>query len=337
MKVNNATKGIIQVPRNILLAGQDFDYFELSVVVELLLQYRDYLSMGEIVQQELPPIKLDYSAITKRNIPRTDVFEKLLDLRRKDIRYYLRIPGVAIEVTTGLFSSVVRDTINGRVFVTVAREAVPWLIALSKGYSYLDMCVFEACNSLYLRRFYFYLLRNMIKGNACFSAKIEDIRYALGCPKTMSTHQIEARVLSKFKAIIDSLECRHTFEYEPIFKKGESGVGRKRMASFAIKFLIREQYRNDGDKYSRVLWIMNQYYNNTDKSKLRNLADVVNEIVDNPFAVQTFFNLDANYRKRFQNNYTHVANTVFLALRDRVGINPFLSLQKNTTREKNES
>ena len=181
MKLVPQFSHFLQVPKNILLAITDFDYFEWTVIFELLFKLQEKMTLKheDAVIDDLPEIWLAYTDISGKNIKRDNLYERLAILRSKNIQYRLPIPGSNgrnLLITTGLFSSVIKEEKGGGVYVKVTKEAIPWLIALERGYSLLETQIFKACPTIYVRRLYLYICSKMIQGNAVFKIPVNDIK-----------------------------------------------------------------------------------------------------------------------------------------------------------------
>ena len=270
---------------------------------------------------DLGEITLSYSDITPHNEMREKLYERLLVLRRKDIRYRILIPGNQIEVCTGLFASVVREERGGGVYVRIQKEAIPWLLALGKGYSYIEKQVFDSCHSLYIRRAYLFLCSRMYRNIASFEATIEDWRQAMQCPITDTPSMIMRRYLIPLREIImdPKLNSHYQCVFTPTLKKMTPGAGRKGVSHIKATFCLKPEYTNNNN-FERILNIISKYYQAIPKGDLKPLPDLVDEIYNCQDATQQLFNEDQRYTNQYKGDTPHVANTVLLILKDRFGI-----------------
>ena len=336
LKKENLIPRMVTVSQNVLFAATAFDYFELSVIMALLVvleQYKTYMA-NSVMPDGLPLIELPFSLICAKNRDRKQIRERLLALRRKDIQYHVPIPGNPITVATGLFSSVItREDKKGGVYVNIAREAIPWLIAMQVGYSKVELRVFNACQGIYVRRLYLYICRKMFNSNASFTISIQELREIIGCPTAVTTSQIISRYLRPLKSIIDDEknESHYLMSYDTVCIRSLSGVGRRAVEEIKICFILKEEYAGTGkNKYGVVLNVMQKCYTAVANTNLRYLPDVVNDIMRNPTAVEQCLEAYDCYTKRFMGDTAHVANAVFLILQDRFGIDAH---NKNTNGE----
>lgn len=324
------------VPRNILLAVSDFDSFELSVLMVLIYKLQPYMSVDTrvVLSRNLDEITLSYTEITHHKEAREKTFERLVALRRKEIRYRVQIPGNQIEVCTGLFASVIREEKGGCVYVRIQKEAIPWLLAIGQGYSWVEKLIFAACNTLYLRRVYLYLCSCQYRKVATFTASIDEWRRAIGCPESDTSNTILRRYLLTFQTIINTPEYQSHYQMhiEPIYEKTTKGVGRKSISSIGVTFCLKPEFAETRTDYGRILNILSKYYEATGRKDLRSVAEVTEEIYNNAAVAEALINLDAHYTKKHQGNTAHVGNTVIKAMKDRFGI----EMKKNANWETNK-
>lgn len=316
---------LIPVPKNILLAAPDFDFFEWSVIFDILVILKPFMSIDsrEVIYKELPDeITLNYKDISAKNIKREKLYERLLILRSKEIRYRIKIPGNQLEVTTGLFSSVIKEEKGGCVYVKIQKEAIPWLLALGQGYSPVEKNVFDSCYTDYIRRAYLFICSKMIRGNASFTATVSDWRKVLNCPDTDKPSKIIGSYISELKTIIEDTqtESHYMFDFKPVYSKTVHGAGRKGISGITVTMLLKSEYTDEKQYYGKVLRIMQKYYSVVPRTNLHNIADVVNKIIESPVTAEQFIQADREYTIRYSNDDVHVANTVFLVLRDQLRI-----------------
>jgi|GEM_PF-6334960 len=330
MKRSNTAYSVVEVPKNILLAVTDFTFHELSVIMALLPMIRSYMTMKySDACITLDEIYISYRSFMRHN-DRTHVYDILCGLRSKNIRYRIPIPGTEIEVTTGLFSSVSRDCRGGGVYVVIQREALPWLLALEKGYSPVEILTFFECRTLYLRRLYLYICSRMTNGNASFSVTMPELRDILLCPISDTPSMIYRRYLCGLSRIIngENTHSRYSMVIEPIYSS-HAGAGRRHLNAFHIHFCAQNQKAKDAELL-KIINIMQQYYDVIPRHTLRMFTDVVNDIYRAGLA-ETLTKLHDCYRDKYPDNMAHVANAVFLTLCSCHGI----YVRKNAGREKN--
>ena len=315
----------IPVSKNVLLSAPDLDYFEMSVIMWVIISLQKHMlfDKGKAINQNVPAIRLHFTDITRKNENRDIVYARLLALRKKDIRYRVLIPGNNLDVTTGLFSSVVREEKCGCVFVDIEKAALPWLLALGIGYSRLEANVFFNCSSVYLRRLYMFICSKMINSSALFISSIEDIRNALGCPETESVSRIISRYFVPLKEVFDNKQIgsHYSLDFKPIMAEKTGRVGRGRYSRIQVNVVLKEQYTRGGNQNVKVISILQLYYNNcTRRADLRPLSEVAEEMANRSGAQEHFLSLDAKYRKEYKGDIVHTANTVFMAMRDQLHI-----------------
>lgn len=319
----------VKVPKNILLAINDFDNFDLSVIMVLLQRLRSSMTMDyEFENIDMDEVFLPFN-VFKKNENREVLYQKLCDLRRKDIRYRVAIPGNDIEVTTGLFSSVVKIEKGGGVYVRIQKEAKPWLFALGKGYSTIEMDIFNKCETLYKRREYLFFASRTINGSASFQIGISELREQIGCPQSDTPSLIIKRYLEPLKVLINEADNNsiYSFTYDIVYNHSQTGVGRKGIDKINIHF-CRMTSKNDSRKM-QVISIIQKYYDALGSRNLRMFTTVVNEICEAGLE-EFLFKLHMLYTEKYKNDMPHVANTVILALKERHSI----AVKKNATGEK---
>ena len=313
------------IPKNVLLAGPDFDYFDLCVILVLVEKVQDYmvLSFNGFDYSVLPDITLPFREIVKRNECRDSIYERLTQLRRKDIRYRIRIPGNEYELITGLFSRVTRDKKKGAVYVTIQKEAMPWLLALGQGYSYVEGTVLKAIRGVYVMRLYLLICSYMYRGSADFDISIDNLRAALGCPDTDTPSLILRRYVGKLELILDTTETHWKMKYNPILAQIYQ-AGRHSIIGIRISFIKKEEYTQNDDIYGKLLAIMSKLYGTATTSKnLRPLPDVVNALFCDQENSITFIREANKYMRQYQNDIRHLAHTMFVILKDRFGIDVY--------------
>lgn len=326
----------LAVPRNILLAASDFDYFDLSVIMALVDNIQPYMAVAsnDVLSRNLDEITLSYTEITPRNEARESVFERLMLLSRKEIRYRVQIPGNPIEACTGLFERVIREEKGGCVYVRLQKEAIPWFLAIGQGYSWVEKQIFEACNSLYIRRTYLYLCLCQYRKSATITEPIDEWRRAIGCPESDTPNIIVRRYILPLQTLINNPEYQSHYQMhiEPIYEKTTKGVGRKSISSIGVTFCLKPEFAETRTDYGRILNILSKYYEATGRKDLRSVAEVTEEIYNSAAVAEALINLNAHYTKKHQGNTAHVGNTVIKAMKDRFGI----EMKKNANWETNK-
>lgn len=315
--------GYISVSRNVLGAASDFDAFELNIIVILFVHLRSCMYVTNILPNP-EDIFLRFSDFSGRHVRREELVKRVNALRLKEIRYSISIPGVNLQVITGLFSSVV-VTIGG-VLARVSSEAIPWLLYIGRGvgFAQIEPELFIEMSSVYYKRLYLFLCYKLFNGLASFSVSREKLYEDVGIPTGTPVHDVMSRYLSGFQKYLDEKGSRYQFSFEPNTHSSVFKAGRPSIVSFAIVFSLRAEYLNKTTLEKPVFESLNLLRKLIPILKKRNpntktFSEIHSNLLDNGLT-QAFCQIMSAYANK---DDQHQANILPLILKDRFNINIF--------------
>ena len=269
----------VQVSRNVMDSAKEFDEFELNTIIwtiSILFTSKNLESLDSGEKR----VFLDISAFKRGNENRKTLVDRLRELRKKEIKYSLSVPGFTCSVFTGLFSSVT-DIQGGAVGVTVSNEAVPWLLYVGKGvgFSYVERSLFIELQGVIKKRMYLFLCSKMSKNYASFRISLEDFIDAVGSAPGTKANTI-LKTLNGLRDALKSKGSRYILSYNSITET--KGRGRPRIIGVQIVFKLHpELCIPDAQLEQTVLNQVQNYYSILPQNK-RNLdiTSLFSEIVE---------------------------------------------------------
>ena len=309
----------MSVSRNVLGTATDFDAFELNIIGVLLVSLRRFMYVAGN-NPDPGEFYLRFSSISGRHVIREELVERINKLRQKEIRYKLTVPGVNLQVITGLFSSII--VASGGVMVRISPEAIPWLFYIGGGvgYAQIEPELLIGMKSIYHKRLYLLLCFKLYNGATSFKVRREQILQEISMSHGVPIHDVISRYFLGLKDYLETQGSMYCFSFEPIYRPGIK-AGHPTIEGFSMTFTVRPEILAKAKKQGPNVESLNLLYRLIPILRKRipgvmTPSEIHNHLLEKGLD-QTFFQVMSAYSKETD---AHQANTLPLVLRDQFHI-----------------